>query len=280
MLEAERSMDSLCDKISMLLRSDRRLSLSLRNIEDGIMRQEPRKAVEEGSTTPGAGAGPTDNSIHSQSSAEALDLAEPASIVHVPFKAHISAFEEQLSKTRVYRHASGGHSQSSLVDDGRSTLALSISSSLTLGEVSKIAMFALPIYAIEISNPDCYQFGISPIEPSTQGSSTREAFAAASQQHQSPQQTPKRKNNVFLRIPFRRKPAEAQEQSVVRDTQKVFGVALRDSIRYANVGISLTNESGEQFIYGYISLVVAKCGVLLKEEGTTLQETSTPGVCI
>jgi GTPase-activating protein SAC7 len=42
---------------------------------------------------------------------------------------------------------------------------------------------------------------------------------------------------------------------------------LADSIRYANVAISLTNDQGESFIYGYVPIVVAKCGVFLKEKG-------------
>jgi GTPase-activating protein SAC7 len=48
----------------------------------------------------------------------------------------------------------------------------------------------------------------------------------------------------------------------------IFGVPLAESIRYANVAISLTNEQGESFIYGYVPIVVAKCGVFLKEKGT------------
>ena len=42
---------------------------------------------------------------------------------------------------------------------------------------------------------------------------------------------------------------------------------LAESIRYANVAISLQNEQGESFIYGYVPIVVAKCGVFLKEKG-------------
>lgn len=42
---------------------------------------------------------------------------------------------------------------------------------------------------------------------------------------------------------------------------------LSKSIKYANVAISLTDASGEQFIYGYVPIVVAKCGVFLKEKG-------------
>lgn len=70
------------------------------------------------------------------------------------------------------------------------------------------------------------------------------------------------------------KPVAATTLVVVADfftveTQPgIFGVPLADSIRYANVAISLQNESGESFIYGYVPIVVAKCGVFLKEKGS------------
>jgi hypothetical protein len=47
----------------------------------------------------------------------------------------------------------------------------------------------------------------------------------------------------------------------------VFGVALLESIPYANVAISLFDEKGESYTYGYIPIVVGKCGVFLKERG-------------
>jgi hypothetical protein len=46
-------------------------------------------------------------------------------------------------------------------------------------------------------------------------------------------------------------------------------VPLIVSIPYANVAISLFNETGESYIYGYVPIVVAKCGVFLKEKGKT-----------
>lgn len=49
--------------------------------------------------------------------------------------------------------------------------------------------------------------------------------------------------------------------------QGIFGVPLIQSIPYANVAISLFNEHGESYIYGYVPIVVAKCGVFLKEKG-------------
>jgi len=58
--------------------------------------------------------------------------------------------------------------------------------------------------------------------------------------------------------------------------QGIFGVPLSQSILYANVAISLTNDQGESFIYGYVPIVVAKCGVFLKEKGTLLPSPILP----
>lgn len=49
--------------------------------------------------------------------------------------------------------------------------------------------------------------------------------------------------------------------------QGIFGIPLRQSITYANVAISLVDENGASYIYGYVPIVVAKCGVFLKEKG-------------
>lgn len=49
--------------------------------------------------------------------------------------------------------------------------------------------------------------------------------------------------------------------------QGIFGVPLRQSITYANVAISLIDSNGKSYIYGYVPIVVAKCGVFLKEKG-------------
>jgi hypothetical protein len=47
----------------------------------------------------------------------------------------------------------------------------------------------------------------------------------------------------------------------------IFGVPLQQTIPYANVAISLINDEGHSYIYGYVPIVVAKCGVFLKEKG-------------
>jgi len=42
---------------------------------------------------------------------------------------------------------------------------------------------------------------------------------------------------------------------------------LNTSIQYAYVNISITNSSGNSEVYGKIPIIVAKCGVYLKERG-------------
>ncbi|CAG8982104.1 hypothetical protein HYALB_00003196 [Hymenoscyphus albidus] len=51
----------------------------------------------------------------------------------------------------------------------------------------------------------------------------------------------------------------------------IFGVPLRQSITYANVAISLVDAEGKSYIYGYVPIVVAKCGVYLKEKATNVE---------
>lgn len=62
-----------------------------------------------------------------------------------------------------------------------------------------------------------------------------------------------------------------RKEDVKEKPQGIFGVPLNVSIKYANVAISLTNDNGESFIYGYVPIVVAKCGVFLKEKATDVE---------
>ncbi|KAF2706024.1 RhoGAP-domain-containing protein [Pleomassaria siparia CBS 279.74] len=67
---------------------------------------------------------------------------------------------------------------------------------------------------------------------------------------------------------FKRSNALKKEEEKARG---IFGVPLITSIPYANVAISLFNETGESYIYGYVPIVVAKCGVFLKEKATDVE---------
>jgi len=71
-----------------------------------------------------------------------------------------------------------------------------------------------------------------------------------------------------MRIEHRRSVVRknAKEISAAEPTG-IFGVPLRQSITYANVAISLVDADGKSYIYGYVPIVVAKCGVFLKEKG-------------
>ncbi|KIV97581.1 hypothetical protein PV10_01313 [Exophiala mesophila] len=68
-----------------------------------------------------------------------------------------------------------------------------------------------------------------------------------------------------------RKNTEKPEEKVEIQPSGIFGVPLAESIRYANVAISLQNDEGQSFIYGYVPIVVAKCGVFLKEKATDVE---------
>ncbi|KAH7067677.1 Rho-GTPase-activating protein 5 [Paraphoma chrysanthemicola] len=69
---------------------------------------------------------------------------------------------------------------------------------------------------------------------------------------------------------FSKRPAKKDEDKEAA-LPGIFGVPLIQSIPYANVAISLFNEHGESYIYGYVPIVVAKCGVYLKEKATDVE---------
>ncbi|KAK4698348.1 GTPase-activating protein SAC7, partial [Phenoliferia sp. Uapishka_3] len=49
---------------------------------------------------------------------------------------------------------------------------------------------------------------------------------------------------------------------------RVFGVSLEQSLKYASVAISMVAPDGRPTVYGYVPIVVAKCGMMLKESGS------------
>ncbi|KAG2017651.1 rho GTPase activator, variant 2 [Coprinopsis cinerea AmutBmut pab1-1] len=53
----------------------------------------------------------------------------------------------------------------------------------------------------------------------------------------------------------------------------VFGRPLKESLQYASVQISTANSNGELYVWGHIPVVVAKCGLYLKENATEVQGT-------
>ncbi|KAF8656225.1 hypothetical protein AX16_002661 [Volvariella volvacea WC 439] len=67
-----------------------------------------------------------------------------------------------------------------------------------------------------------------------------------------------------------KKEAEAQKPEPVHT---VFGKPLKESLRYASVQISTADANGELYVWGYIPVVVAKCGLYLKENATEVEGT-------
>ncbi|CAL3963355.1 unnamed protein product [Diplocarpon coronariae] len=65
--------------------------------------------------------------------------------------------------------------------------------------------------------------------------------------------------------------ANAKKTTAAPPPTGIFGVPLRQSITYANVAISLVDSEGQSYIYGYVPIVVAKCGVYLKEKATNVE---------
>ncbi|KAI4517029.1 Rho GTPase activation protein [Schizophyllum commune Loenen D] len=62
-------------------------------------------------------------------------------------------------------------------------------------------------------------------------------------------------------------------RSPAQDEHPVFGKPLRESLRYASVQISTANANGELYVWGCIPVVVAKCGLYLKENATEVPGT-------
>ncbi|RDW74429.1 putative Rho GTPase activator (Sac7) [Aspergillus mulundensis] len=91
----------------------------------------------------------------------------------------------------------------------------------------------------------------------------------ASQREASPASPPSRRDLTTWWRQFKRNTRKEEPKEKVQ--QGIFGVPLKVSIKYANVAISLTNDNGESFIYGYVPIVVAKCGVFLKEKATDVE---------
>ncbi|KAL4734151.1 hypothetical protein BDV11DRAFT_198691 [Aspergillus similis] len=91
----------------------------------------------------------------------------------------------------------------------------------------------------------------------------------APQRETSPPSPPSRRDLTTWWRQFKRN--SRKEEPKEKAQQGIFGIPLKVSIKYANVAISLTNDNGESFIYGYVPIVVAKCGVFLKEKATDVE---------
>jgi len=72
---------------------------------------------------------------------------------------------------------------------------------------------------------------------------------------------------------FAQKAKKEAEGRAGEEVHIVFGKPLKESLRYASVQISTANSNGELYVWGYIPVVVAKCGLYLKECATEVEGT-------
>ncbi|KAK2463426.1 hypothetical protein APHAL10511_004512 [Amanita phalloides] len=64
-----------------------------------------------------------------------------------------------------------------------------------------------------------------------------------------------------------------RKDNVPKDEHPVFGKPLQESLRFASVQISTSDAGGRLYVWGYIPVVVAKCGLYLKENATEVEGT-------
>uniref|UniRef100_U9SYT7 Rho-GAP domain-containing protein n=1 Tax=Rhizophagus irregularis (strain DAOM 181602 / DAOM 197198 / MUCL 43194) TaxID=747089 RepID=U9SYT7_RHIID len=70
---------------------------------------------------------------------------------------------------------------------------------------------------------------------------------------------------------FTAKNAKRENEVKGKGTKGIFGVRLSEGIEYASVPICMAGADGQQYVYGYIPTIVAKCGMYLKEQATTTE---------
>jgi hypothetical protein len=296
--EAESNMDRLCDMVSEVLQSNKRLALKLRKMENAMSRQDlglmPAASDIEQATAsveddPRHSPEPNESKVSNGSAFASRGDAIPGGHTDLERRpSKTSAFEELLHRSRVYRNAAARHSQPSLVDEVGSTLALSICSSLSLGDVSKISVYALPVYANELSNPECYKFtpvlppvlNAKPLPSQNEDNRAKDGLEANTtppqpwwkRKRQSrppqtgpPSQSPPPPPSGPLLVP------QLESLSTLElEKGHIFGVALEESIRCASVAISQYGGNGHSYICGYLPLIVPKCGIFLKDIGMLL----------
>ena len=249
-------MAHLCSMVNEVLLSNKSLSSRLRSMEDVLSSRMSTHTVP----TTEVNASPFEEIDERSHGTQLWDHGDDETnhqptgpLIVIDWRKEFPAFEKQLHSSKVYRHASNRHSQSSLFVDGCSTLAISLSSSLTLGEVSKISVYALPVFARELSNAECY----APVSDIARGrQDPRKPFywpkfyggSGSGPNHSPP-------------LSLLQRPSS---DNVQRKTSRVFGVSLEDSIDCASTTVSTIAGSYSKCTYGPLPLLIAECGARLR----------------
>lgn len=236
------------------------MSIRLRGIESRVANNSGVSATSERAN----------GSARSTIASETQQLPGPHENTVLP-QTFRSAFEEDLDASKVYKRALYNNSQSSLISSAARSTASSVLSGLSLGDVSVIAVFALPLYPSDITNNQHYTFGDVPEQPLNLVAGEPEEISKKSTFK------PWKQSSSLGLARFRLRGSSAPSIEPEPE-KKIFGIALGESLQYANVAISGLNDNGESFVRGYVPIVVAKCGVFLKEKGGTWLLTG--GSCV
>lgn len=241
MEDAKKASDRLFDRIDQVLSQNEAMMRRLRAFDEPEVNNPLSTLDHSSQDSASTTSGPKDTD------------SRPELKNTIQRKAVGFAFEEELLASTVYKRPLFSQSGSSLVTSSTRSTSVSILSSLSISDVSNISILAIPIYANEISNSQRYSFG---------------DFNPRSPKPPEPSSKARRWDSFADMVRKRRLQKAAVNASRTEQNEPVvFGVALGTSIKFANVAISLLDEEGNSFIYGYIPIVIAKVGVFLKEKG-------------
>ena len=163
--------------------------------------------------------------------------------------------------SRAYRGVASDSSDAfsiSILSSAGRTASWYMLSGLSLSEISRIAILAIPIYPGDLSNQQAYDF-----EPSFDDFADAATIVLPRAHDQKKMGSAKR----FLAklIPGTR--PKSPSPPTQKPARTIFGGQLRMNITYANVAINLQDEDGRPYVYGYIPMVVAKPAIFIKEKG-------------
>ena len=241
MEEAESAMARLCERVEQVLASNQDMGRRLRDMDHDISHRAASTVTNS-----------RDDASTNSSRTITPPIHPPGNVPEVIQCNQFGfAFEEDLFASRVYRRPLFSDSGESLITSS------SILSALSLTDVS---ILAIPIYSHEISNSARYSFGDfhqAAFDVEQQSTDTRPVN----------QLLKANKWDGFASAVWRQRRSKLTKTDSAEPLPTVLGIPLSESIKCAAVGISLTNEEGESYIYGHVPLYVAKIGVFLKEEG-------------
>jgi cell division control protein 24 len=161
-LRAEQQREELSINVNTLLESNRKLSRRLMNLEDAF---DVRTIITKRDSVISSKdqVDPKESQTHTMSSVDASEKLS-ADMLNLSVDQGIDMtsrfnFEADLESSRVYRRAQRDTMDFSFRSSVAETKAWSILSGLSLGQISTIAVIALPVYPEDIGNPQHYDFG-------------------------------------------------------------------------------------------------------------------------